>query len=165
MKKFITLYFIFIAILFSVFYVNTNMFSTYINNNQTNLTLYILNIFLDPSQLKGIDIWINPHYKIIISKACNGIIPILFLFSSILAYPSRVGHKIFWMFVGYAVFSLVNVIRILMVVYFVEQQEGKSNFYWSHDIVGNILLLFFGLGLFITFIKTSSYKKESNIGL
>ena len=132
------------------------MVSTYLNEVQTTLTLVLLNQFLDPGQLQGIDIWINPHYKIIINQACNGMIPILFLFASILAYPSALGHKIFWMCAGYIVFSLVNVVRILLVVSFTQQEGGEGNFYWSHDIVGNILLMVVGLGLFITFIKTSS---------
>ena len=111
--------------------------------------------FLAPEQLQGINIWINPQYKIIINQACNGIIPILFLFASILAYPSTLWLKIFWMSIGYIIFSLVNVVRILLVVYFVEQKGGQENFYWSHDLIGNALLMSVGLGLFILFIKLS----------
>lgn len=155
MKRFIALYFLFLAILFTLFYADTNIFSTYLNESQTALTLTFLNIFLDPSQLKGIDIWINPHYKIIINQTCNGIIPILFLFASILAYPATLGHKFLWMSIGYILFSLANVMRILLVVYFVEKEGGQGNFYWSHDLVGNALLMIVGLGLFISFIKTS----------
>lgn len=155
MKRFIALYFLFLAILFTLFYADTNIFSITLNEGQSTLTLTLLDLFLDPGQLKGIDIWINPHYKIIINQACNGMIPILFLFASILAYPSSLGHKLFWMGTGYVLFSLVNVLRILMVVYFVEQKEGQANFYWSHDFVGNALLIGVGLGLFIAFIKTS----------
>jgi exosortase/archaeosortase family protein len=155
MKRFIALYFLFLAILFTLFYADTNIFSTMLNEGQSTLTLMLLDLFLDPGQLKGIDIWINPHYKIIINQACNGMIPILFLFASILAYPSSLWHKLFWMGTGYIVFSLVNVLRILMVVYFVEQKEGQGNFYWSHDFIGNALLMGVGLGLFIAFIKTS----------
>ena len=126
------------------------------NEKQTKLTLFFLNIFLPSEQLQGIDIWINPHYKIIINHACNGIIPILFLFASILAYPSRLWHKIVWLTIGYVIFSLVNVFRILLVVSFVEQEGGgKENFYWSHDLIGNALLMSVGLGLFIIFIKLS----------
>ena len=132
----------------------------YLNEVQTTFTLVFLNIFLDPTQLKGIDIWINPQYKIIINQACNGMIPILFLFASILAYPSTLWHKIFWMSIGYVLFSLVNVMRILLVVYFVEQEEGQGNFYWSHDLMGNALLMGVGLGLFIVFIKTSKRLKR-----
>ncbi len=156
MKQFIALYFLFLAILFVFFYAPTTMVSTMINDGQSSLTLYFLDIFLKPEQLKGIDIWINPHYKIIINKACNGVIPILFLFASILAYPSSIGHKILWMVLGYVLFSVVNVARILLVVYFTQTGEGQKEFYWSHDLVGNTLLMLTGLVLFIAFIKTSS---------
>jgi len=111
---------------------------------------------LEPEQLKGIDIWINPQYKIIITQSCNGMIPILFLLASILAYPSSIMAKIFWMLLGYILFSMVNVMRLLFVVYITQTGEGFSDFYWSHDLLGDALLLFAGLGIFIAFIKTSS---------
>jgi exosortase/archaeosortase family protein len=156
MKRFVALYFLFLVLLFTLFYAPTTMLSTLLNDGQTTLTLYLLGIFLTPEQLQGIDIWINPHYKIIINKACNGVIPILFLFASILAYPSTLIHKMFWMSLGYVVFSVVNVLRILLVVYVTQTGEGHADFYWSHDLVGNLLLMLVGLGLFIAFIKTSS---------
>lgn len=156
MKRFTALYFLYLMILFTLFYAETSLLSSLMNEGQTNLTLFFLNILLAPEQLEGIDIWITPQYKIIINKACNGMIPILFLFASILAYPSTSLHKIVWMSIGYGVFSLVNVLRILLVVYSVEQEGGRENFYWSHDLVGNALLMTVGLTLFIVFIKTSS---------
>lgn len=159
MKRFIAFYFIFLAILFILFYADTNPLSTYINDAQTSLTLALLKLFLEPSQLKGIDIWINPHYKIIINHSCNAMIPILFLFAAILAYPSSLGYKFVWMLMGYLIFSLVNVLRILLVVYFVEQEGGRGNFYWSHDFLGNAILMVVGLSLFILFIKTSRGSK------
>ena len=160
MKKFIALYFLFLALLFTLFYADTSVISNTLNQGQTKLTLYFLNIFLEPGQLKGIDIWINPHYKIIINQACNGIIPVLFLWASILAYPSTVWHKILWMGIGYLLFTFVNVLRIVLVVHFVEQEGGRGNFYWSHDLLGNSILMAVGLGLFIVFIQTSSRKKS-----
>jgi len=131
------------------------MLSVYLNEGQTRLTLYFLSIFLSPGQLIDADIMINPHYRIIISQACNGIIPVLFLFASILAYPSVPIHKAVWMLIGYLSFTMVNIIRILMVVYFVEGEGGRGNFYWSHDFFGNVLLMLWGLGLFVLFIKRS----------
>ena len=155
MKQFVALYFLFLLILFVLFYAPTSAISTFINTSQTTVTLYLLDIFLEPEQLKGIDIWINPHYKIIISKACNGIVPILFLFASILAYPAGWIHKIVWMGLGYILFVIVNVARILLVVYVTQTGQGHEDFYWSHDLVGNMLLMLTGLALFIGFIKTS----------
>ena len=155
MKRFVALYFLYLIILFILFYTEASILATLVNEGQTKLTLFFLDMFLPAEQLKGIDIWITSQYKIIINQACNGIIPILFLFASMLAYPSRVWYKILWMSIGYVIFSLVNVFRILLVVYFVEQKGGQENFYWSHDLIGNALLMSVGLGLFILFIKLS----------
>jgi len=155
MKRFVALYFLWLAILFTFFYADTSAVSTFFNEKQTRFTLFFLDMFLAPDQLKGIDIWINSHYKIIINQACNGMIPILFFFASILAYPSVLLHKLVWIVIGYLLFSVLNVIRILLVVYFVEGEGGRNNFYWSHDLLGNALLMLLGLGLFITFIKIS----------
>ena len=160
MKQFIALYFLYLIILFMLFYAETSLLSTILNEEQTKLTIFFLKIFLIPEQLQGIDIWINPQYKIIINQACNGLIPIIFLFASIFAYPSTLWHKIYWIIMGYTVFTLVNVFRILLVVHFVEQKAGRENFYWSHDLMGNALLMGMGLGLFIAFIKTFSLTKK-----
>ncbi len=158
MKKFIAYYFLFLALLFTFFYADTSVISSMLNETQTQLTLYGLDLFLEPGQLRGIDIWINLHYRIIINQACNGMIPILFLWASILAYPSKVVHKLLWMVLGYVIFSVVNVARILLVVYSVEE-GGRGNFYWSHDLLGNSILMLVGLGLFVAFIKTSRNPK------
>jgi len=159
MKRFVALYFLFLVLLFVLFYAPTSAISTFLNDGQTELTILFLGFFLEPEQLKGIDIWINPHYKVFISKACNGMIPILFLFASILAYPSSYAHKILWMLIGYVVFSLVNVGRILLVVYATKEGKGQEEFYWSHDLVGNGILMMTGLVLFAAFIKTASRPK------
>jgi exosortase/archaeosortase family protein len=153
-KQFIIRYFLFLGILFGLLYIPTSNISIYLNQFQTNLTLKLINIFLDENQLKGIDIWINPHYKIIITQACNGMIPILFLTASILAYPSKIIYKTIWIAIGYIGFVAINTIRLLLVTK-VTMLYGSDAFYWIHDIVGNFLLMVVGLGIFILFIKTS----------
>ena len=159
MKRFVALYFLFLALLFVFLYLPTSPVSLYLNQVQTDLTLYLLGLFLEPGQLQGIDIMINPHYKIIINQACNGLIPFFFLAASILAFPATLLHKALWLLIGYLVYSLANVGRILMVVHFVESEGGRDNFHWSHDIVGNAILLVVGLGLFIAFIKSSKVRR------
>jgi len=159
MKRFVALYFLFLALLFVFLYLPTSPVSLYLNQLQTDRTLYLLGLFLEPGQLQGIDIMINPHYKIIINQACNGLIPFFFLAASILAFPATLLHKTLWLLIGYLVYSLANVGRILMVVHFVESEGGRGNFHWSHDIVGNAILLVVGLGLFIAFIKSSKVRR------
>jgi exosortase/archaeosortase family protein len=125
-----------------------------LNQFQTNLTVTTLKPFLQPNQIKDYDIWINPHYKIIITQACNGMIPILFLFASILAYPSKWIYKVIWIVLGYITYVIVNAIRLIIVTK-VTQIYGRESFYWIHDIVGNALLMIVGLVLFVSFIKIS----------
>jgi len=156
MKRFVALYFLFLAVLFTFFYLPISPVAHFLNQVQTDLTLVLLDYFLKPGQLQGIDIMINAQYKIIINQACNGLIPFFFLSASILAYPADAVYKVLWIFGGYLIFTMVNVMRILLVVYCVEQEGGRENFYWSHDIMGNMLLLLVGLGLFIAFIRNSS---------
>ena len=158
MKTFIQLYLLSLGLLFAFFYAPINPLAVLINRYQTDLTLYLLGLFLEPGQLHGIDIWINPHYKIIINQACNGLIPVFFLWAAIIAYPSSFAHKLFWMITGYVAFVIVNTFRILTVVHFTQQEGGQGNFYWSHDLLGNILLTVTGLLLFIVFIQGSRKK-------
>lgn len=162
MKRFIALYFLFLGLLFTLFYAPTSQVSQWLNDAQTYLTLNALNFFLAPEQLKGVDIWINTSYKIVITQACNGMIPILFLYASIMAYPSTFKYKLLWMFLGYILFFVVNIVRILLVVYVTEYGKGQGDFYWSHDLVGNTLLLITGLGLFIAFIKSTSRRIKNS---
>ncbi len=49
---------------------------------------------------------------------------------------------------------VVNLIRLLFVTEMT--RGGGENFWWSHDIVGNIMLMVVGLGLFFMFIRVSS---------
>lgn len=158
MKQFLGLYFLFLVFLFTVFYAPTTSMAIWINEIQSNLTLTALDMFLQPEQLKGVDIWISPQYKIIITKACNGIIPVLFLWASILAFPATWIQKMIWMILGYIVFFVMNIVRILWVVYVTENGKGHGDFYWSHDVVGNILLLLTGVGLFVAYIKSAKVK-------
>jgi len=155
MKQFIVRYPLFLGLLFALLYFPTSPFSVWLNEGQRELTLFFLHFFLEPDQLQEGAIWINPHYKIIITQACNGMIPILFLFASILAFPSTIWTKLFWMIFGYIVFSVVNVARLLFVVHATQTGRGYGDFYWSHDIVGNMLLMGTGLLLFVGFIKST----------
>jgi exosortase/archaeosortase family protein len=161
MKTFIMRYFFYLALLFTLLYAPTSELSIWLNTLQREFTLQGLNLFLKPEQLKGIDIWINPHYKIIITQACNGFIPILLLWASILAFKGEVWKKLLWGVGGYLLFSVVNVARILFVVYATEQEGGAANFYWSHDLLGNFFLMATGLLLFIGYVKHASSSTPS----
>jgi len=145
-----------LPLLFALFYWDVSPVAEFINHYQTKLTLYFLELGLKEGQLQGIDILVNPHYKIIITKACNGMIPILVLFSAIWAYPVDWTFKVWWLFVGYGIITGINIARLLMVAHFVKKQP---DFPLYHDLFGNLLLMTTGLLLFYLFLRgTRSYR-------
>lgn len=156
MKRFAYLYLAFLPLLFALLYWDLSPVAEFLNHYQTKLTLYFLDLGLAKGQLNGIDILVNPHYKIIITKACNGMIPILILFASILAYPVDWVHKLWWAIIGYVALTVINIARLLMVAHFVKEQP---DFPLYHDLFGNLLLMVAGLLLFYLFLKgTRGYR-------
>ena len=162
MKQFIIRYFLFIGIMFGLFYFPTTILSAWVNDAQTSLTLSLLGLFLEPGQLQGSDILIHDNYKIIITRACNGMVPVLYLIASVLAFPSTWRRKIIWVTIGYFLFVGVNFLRLLFVIYITKTGEGHADFYWSHDIVGNMMLMGTGLGMFILFVKGAGKENREN---
>jgi len=165
MKQFIIRYFLFIGLMFGLFYFPTSILSEVVNDAQTSLTLTMLEFFLEPGQLQGTEIFIHDDYKIIITRACNGMVPVLYLLASVLAFPSSLKRKVLWVTMGYFLFSFVNLLRLLFVVYITKTGDGHADFYWSHDLVGNIMLMATGLALFVLFVKGAGEerRREKNI--
>jgi len=156
MKQFSYRYLALLPLLFALFYWDVSPVAEFINHYQTKLTLYFLELGLKEGQLQGIDILVNPHYKIIITKACNGMIPILVLFSAMWAYPVDWISKVRWLFAGYGIITGINIARLLMVAHFVKKQP---DFPLYHDLFGNLLLMMTGLLLFYLFLRsTRSYR-------
>jgi len=153
MKTFASYYLLFLLLLFGLFYWDLSPLAAYVDHYQRGLTLRFLDLGLPEGQLRGIDIWINPHYKIIITKACNGMIPILVFWAAVLAYPlAGWQRKLWWILAGYLLLSAVNIARLLMVAACVKEQ---SDFPLCHDIFGNMLLMIAGLLLFWLFLRGS----------
>ncbi|UFH60552.1 hypothetical protein [Sulfurovum mangrovi] len=59
MKKFVLLYLLALLLLFTLFYADTSILSRVLNDTQSALTLMMLEPFLKPGQLQGID---HHHY-------------------------------------------------------------------------------------------------------
>jgi exosortase/archaeosortase family protein len=150
--RFVFAYFAWLGILFGLLYWDISPLSESLN---TFLRLQLLNVLdgiLGNGQVQGSDIWINPHYKLIIEKACNGMIPVLMYLASVFAFPSSWWRRLLWGSMGTIVLLVLNVFRIRMVIYFV-MQGGQERFSLSHDVIGNALFMVVGLGLFYLFVR------------
>jgi exosortase/archaeosortase family protein len=154
MKKFMLIYFGTLSLLFILFYLPTNPLAEVLNGTQTDITLSLLRPFLDHDQLQGHEVWINPHYKIVINNACNGLIPLFLLWAAIVAFPSKTLKKILWITIGYFIFIGVNTLRIVAVIYMSEKYGGES-FFLAHDLFGNAILLLTGAMILISYLRTA----------
>jgi len=122
-----------------------------VNSFQTNLTSHTISLLID--NMEGNRIIINPHYSLVIEKACNGVVPYLFLLSSILAFPSTIKNRVIWATLGYVVITVLNIFRIWLITKLVEM--GVDNFSLAHDFIGNAILILTSLLLFMGFIKST----------
>jgi exosortase/archaeosortase family protein len=151
-QRFAISYLLWLGILFGLFYWAPSPLAHTPNEFLRLNLLKIMDAGLAPGQVQGSDIWINPHYKLMIEKACNGMIPVLMYLASIFAYPSSWKRRLVWGIMGSATMLLLNVARIYMVTWFV-MQGGRENFSLSHDIFGNAIFMIAGLGMFYGFIR------------
>jgi exosortase/archaeosortase family protein len=158
MKKFILLYWLNIILLFSLFYWDISPIAEILNQLQTDLTTYIVSLTLNDEIIKGYEIIINSHYSLVIEKACNGMVPYLFFLASIIAFPSTLSHKIKWVLVGYTIITTINIFRIWLVAKLVLVEV--DNFSLAHDFIGNAILIFIALTMFILFVKTKKLEKD-----
>lgn len=150
---FFVIRYLFIALFLFSIIENINPISEFLNEYQTNLTMFFLSFFIDNNIIEGTTVIINSAYKVLITDECNGLLPLISIFSAILAYSAPIMHKIKWLIYIYVVYFIINVLRILIVIY-VAFEYGYKSFFWTHDIFGNGLLISFGLLSFYFFIKT-----------
>ena len=114
----------------------------------------ILQLFLDNHIENNYEIVINPLYRVVITPECNGLIPYFIYLAGVLAYPSRIFTKIIWGVMGYIIFFIANIIRLIIVTKVVNIY-GADKFFLIHDIGGNLLLIVVGLLMFKAYLKVA----------
>ena len=150
-RRFLLTYLLWVGGLFLLLYLDTNPLSHWLNETQRTLLLEQLRLFLGPERIDGIDILAHPRFRIYITQACNGLIPFYLYLAAILAFPASWKRRVLWGVLGYLVISAVNLLRLLFVTAMVER--SPDNFPWAHDLLGNLMLMAVGLGLFLLFIR------------
>jgi len=105
----------------------------------------------------GYEIVITPHYRVVITPECNGLVPYFIYLAAILAYPKRGWCKLKWALIGYITVMFANFLRLVGVTEVVNN-FGEQSFYYIHDIAGNILLIGVGTGLFLLYLRGCNAK-------
>ncbi len=137
---------------------DTSAISIILNEQQRQLILFLLDFGLPANQLQGDEIVISANYHLVITKACNGIIPIILYVSMVWAYPNRkIIDRVIWSIWGYIVLTIVDVARILIVVAIVEEERGK--FVFTHDIGGNFIFMVSILSLLAMYIRLTMLRR------
>ena len=145
-------YLVWLAFLFFLLYFDTNPISHWINEAQRSLLLDALRWVLGEDRIRGVDILAHPKFRIIVTRACNGLIPFYLYMAGVLAFPYVHWFcKILWGVVGYGILSTVNLGRLLFVTSMT--QRAPENFHWSHDIAGNLILMSAGLSLYWIYLR------------
>lgn len=155
MKKFLFIYLLALILLFTLFYWNASPIANILNQWQVTLSSILTSFTLDTNAMQDNRIFINQSLTLVIDKECNGFIPYFFFLASIIAFPSTLQHKIKWAVIGYVLLSILNVFRIWFITKLVLSSE--NNFSLAHDYLGNILLVFSSMLLFIAFIRTRKH--------
>jgi exosortase/archaeosortase family protein len=107
---------------------------------------------LEPFQVVGRKILISDTYTLIVTQACNGMVPLWMFYASILAVRTAWVYQLKWMVAGYITIFVVNVFRIWFVAFFAKEM-GQSSFFLAHDLVGNIILIVTGTLLFFIYLR------------
>jgi len=154
-KKFVLYFSITLILLFLLLYFEHFSPLFFINQWQTDLTVYLTKTWIDffnlPLFLNDATVYYQHGLELQILNDCNGLVPFLFTASALLAFPSSMNKKIYWLFISYLVILFINTIRIDAILYHVIAHP--ENFKFVHEIVGRYLMASVALLLFYFFSK------------
>jgi exosortase/archaeosortase family protein len=153
-NKFVYAYPIWLALLFGLFYWGNywsySPFGQLLDSMQRGWIMPTLDALL-PNSIVDFDIIINPRYHVVITPECNGLIPYFIYLAGVLAYPKELSLKLKYGVIGFVVFGIANIIRLVVVVLVVNKYGDKA-FFYIHDIGGNLLLIAVGAFLFLRYL-------------
>jgi exosortase H (IPTLxxWG-CTERM-specific) len=108
------------VILFFVIVFNTKTFYYHINVPFTSFIVwtssFLINLFGGTSFVNGTHLS-TPQFGINVVDGCNGIYATAILLSGIIAYPSRIKHKMIGILLGFIAIFAVNLVRVISLLY------------------------------------------------
>jgi exosortase H (IPTLxxWG-CTERM-specific) len=112
------------VILFFVIVFNTKTFYEYVNVPFTSFIVsassFLINLFGGTSFVNGTHLS-TPQFGINVVDGCNGIYATAILLSGIIAYPSRIKHKLIGILLGFAAIFALNLVRVISLLYLGQQ--------------------------------------------
>jgi|GEM_PF-441772 len=161
MKRFFILFNLYLVIILYLFVESNNIVADKVNNFQSETLIYALSFVFSERIIEHYVIIEPSVYAISIDRSCNGLLPFLALMASILARKIKFVFKLIAIGIAYILVSMINFFRIVFVIDMVI--INQSNFSWSHDIVGNLMVISSNIAIFILFLYMfRTYKKKSS---
>jgi exosortase/archaeosortase family protein len=134
----------------------------FVNEMQTELTAFLteegIALFAMPIRMDGNTLLFEHGMRLYIVNDCNGLAPVLFFWSAVLAFPTLLKRKVSWLLAGYAALTALNMIRIIAIAYGVTLDA--ESFGWSHNIVGRYGMGLFTLALFWIFTLSVEIRRQ-----
>ena len=132
----------------------------FISDLQTDLTTILTAIGIDflrlPVQMDGIEMVLADGLHLRILHECNAMAPLLLFAAAVWSYPTDLRTKVLWTVVGYLLLVLLNIARIMFVLYVVD--IDRDNLEWSHHYVGRYGMGVLTLALFWVFTEVVEVK-------
>jgi exosortase/archaeosortase family protein len=119
------------------------------------LTSKILEVLTIPSTYQGSVIKL-PSIALDVRFGCNGLEAVLIYAVAVLAFPAPWMHRLLGMFVGFVLLQVINILRIIALVY--SALHLKSIFQYIHIYVAQGMMIAVSLGIFFIYLN---YAKSS----
>ena len=153
MWGFIFRYLFWVVLLYSAIYFESFSPLVFLNTFQTDLTVYVTQLWIDlfnvPIEMIGATLHYEHGLQLEIVNECNGLAAFLFFLAALIAYPASLKAKLYWGFFSYIFLFIANAIRVDWILYHVI--EHPEDFELIHEVIGRYLIAAVPLVLFYYF--------------
>lgn len=167
-KKFVTPMYLYsgFVILFSILLFTLtsqdafSVISNPINNGYAKISSLLINMFGESTVVSN-EIISSKFFSLAVKKGCDAIAPMILLFMSIIAFPTKFKWKVPGVILGIASLVILNIIRIVS-LYFIGKHFSPKVFDIMHIDIWQILFLVFTVFLWLMWMNWMRNKMQSN---
>ncbi len=94
----------------------------------------------------------SPHFSMLVKKGCDAIAPMILLFMTIIAFPTKLKYKLPGIGIGLLALMLLNIIRIIS-LYFIGKHCSTEVFDIMHIDIWQIVFIAFTVFLWLAWMN------------
>ena len=102
-----------------------------------------------------------PSVALDVKFGCNGLEAVLIYAVAVLAFPAPWMHRLLGMFVGFVLLQVINILRIIALVY--SALHLKSIFQYIHIYVAQGMMIAVSLGIFLIYLNYAKSSPEARV--